>query len=99
MPIKPQKRTLRPSRIFICVDCKKQTSTKAPNIKRCKKCRRKRLYIKNEVETRICDYCSDEFETTRGWARFCTAKCRSAYHRERYEADLLKVRLELDNAS
>ena len=85
------KKELRKHRAIICIDCGKRVLTDAPNIKRCPKCRRKRIRIKNTPEQRICDHCFDDYITTRSWSRFCSARCRSAYNRQVYETNLLKT--------
>lgn len=37
---------------------------------------------------RVCEYCLSEFTTSRSWARFCSTKCRNAYHRRIMEETL-----------
>lgn len=77
-------------RILIC-PCGRKFYTVAPHIKYCANCHTKQLRDRRkEPETRICERCGDEYETTRDWSRFCSSHCRNVYHRERYDADLLK---------
>lgn len=33
-------------------------------------------------ETHICEHCHSKFEKKRRWAKFCTARCRRAHHRQ-----------------
>lgn len=89
---KPTEEELEQSRerTLHCTDCNILFATTAPNVKRCRGCRAKRLHRRNKPEMKTCDYCGDEYETTRSWSRFCCDQHRNAYHRERYEEDLLK---------
>ena len=35
-----------------------------------------------------CLFCSDEFEATRNWMKFCSVKCRNNYHNDsKYRAN------------
>lgn len=46
-------------------------------------------YSKNPTETKVCLHCGEEFESSRPWSKFCSTKCRAAYHREKME-EMLK---------
>lgn len=46
------------------------------------------MMIRHWAETKICDFCEEEFNPSRNDALFCSSKCRTAnYRRERKRAE------------
>jgi len=80
------------SKTVICADCGGKFKSKATKVKYCPDCRQKRFRLKNLPETRICTYspCGIEYETTRGWSKYCCSRHRIADYKRRMEEEMMK---------
>ena len=70
---------------LICPDCRHEFVSDAPRVKYCPDCRLKRFRLNNVPEFRNCAYppCGIEYQTTRGWGKYCCTAHRVADYKRR----------------
>jgi hypothetical protein len=43
------------------------------------------------MQNQRCEHCNREFQPVKSWQRFCTARCRDAWHYEQWKLALAEV--------
>lgn len=70
---------------LICPDCRREFVSDAPRVKYCPDCRLKNFRANNPPGFKNCAYppCGIEFQTTRGWGKYCCTAHRVADYKRR----------------